>query len=92
MDKGKLAVGVPPEELDAIFGADLPELEQIRQAFDRITAFVVAYGQNEVELARAMQDREGVIKTQIKMSTVAWAREVFDTCYRRATGRRAWEE
>ena len=46
----------------------------------------------EVELARAMQDREGVIKTQIKMSTMSSAREIFATCYRRVTGRKAWDD
>lgn len=92
MKRGKLALGIPQDEMDRIFGSDLPELEKVRQAFDRITGFIVRSAQNEVELARAMQDGEGVVKTQIKMSTMEHARDILNACYLRATGRKAWDD
>lgn len=92
MNRGQLAIGIPQEEMDQIFKSDLPELEKVRRAFDRITGFIVSHARNEVELARAMQDREEVVKTQIKMSTIESARGIFDMCYRRATGRRVWDD
>ena len=92
MKRGQLALGIPQKEMDQIFSSDLPDLDKVRLAFDRITGFMVSHSQNEVELAKAMQDREGVVKTQIKMSTMESARGIFDMCYRRATGRKAWDD
>lgn len=80
------------DELDEIIKADSPEIEKLRDAFGRITDLVVRHAQHEVELANAMQDRESVIKVQIKMETVKFARSIFQTCYTRITGRKAWDE
>ena len=80
------------DKLDEIFEADYSEIERLRDAFGTITALIVEQAQHQVELARAMQDRESVIKTQIKMETIKTARSIFDSCYTRIAGRRAWDE
>jgi hypothetical protein len=80
------------QELEAIFSSDQPDMEKLRQGFDLITRSIIDHTQNEVDLARAMQDAEGVVKLQIKMSTIEHARSVFDQCYMRITKRRAWHD
>jgi len=39
-----------------------------------------------------MQDREKLVKEQIKMEMMKFVRSMFNDCYYRATGRRAWDE
>ena len=80
------------DEVERILASDLPDLEKVAQAFGCITGFVIGYSQTEVELARALQDREEMLKTQIKKETMVYARSIFETCYRRVTGRRPWHE
>ena len=80
------------DELDDIFQGDAPEIEKLRDAFGSITALIVEQAQHQVELLRAVPDRESVVKTQIKMETIKTARSIFDTCYTRITGRKAWDE
>ncbi|MBN1136967.1 MAG: hypothetical protein JXM73_10290 [Anaerolineae bacterium] len=79
-------------EVERILAADLPDLEKVAQAFGCITAFVAGHAQAEIEIARALQDREELLKTQIKKETVIYARSIFEHCYRRVTGRRPWHE
>jgi hypothetical protein len=79
-------------EMERIFTSDLPELEKMTQAFGCIAQFVIDHAQAEIELARAVQDHEQVVKTQIKRETMAHARSIFEHCYQRATGRRPWHE
>jgi len=79
-------------DVERILASDLPDLEKVAQAFGRITAFVVGHSRAEIELARAMQDGEQLLKTQIKKETMSHARVIFETCYRRVTGRRPWHE
>ena len=80
------------QELEAIFDADQPDIEKLRQGFDHITRSIVEHTQREIELARAMQDAEEVVKLQIKMSTIEHARSIFDQCYMRITRKRAWHD
>jgi len=79
-------------EVERILASDLPDLEKITQAFECITGFVVGHAQAEIELARALQDGEQMLKTQIKKETMVHARSIFESCYRRVTGRRPWHE
>jgi hypothetical protein len=79
-------------EVERILASDLPELEKVAQAFGSITRFVVEYARGEIELARALQDHEEMVKIQIKRETMAHARDVFAMCYLRVTGRRPWDE
>ena len=53
---------------------------------------ILEFASKEIELAKAMQDRESMIKHQIKMETLKTAREIFGRGYHIATGRKAWDE
>ena len=79
-------------EVERILASELPDLERVAQAFDCITGFVAGHARAEIELARALQDSEQLLKTQIKKETMVHARSIFETCYRRVTGRRPWRE
>ena len=84
--------GFPMEEFQAIVRSGLPEVDKLAQTFRLITGRFVDHADAEIELARAMQDREALVKEQIKLSVMQHARSIFQDCYRSATGRTAWDE
>ena len=79
-------------EVECILASDLSDLDKLTQAFDCITAFVLDQARAELDLARALQDRDQLLKIQIKKDTIAHARSIFEHCYLRTTGRRPWHE
>ena len=79
-------------EFEHIFEADLPEVEKVARAFELVTSWYLGEADKQIELIKAMGDREALVKEQIKMSTLKHAREIFADCYRRATGEEAWDE
>ncbi|MCA9925914.1 MAG: hypothetical protein KC421_26260, partial [Anaerolineales bacterium] len=74
-----------------IFASDLSEAEKIAQAFDYVTSKIVLYAEQEIELRRAMQDRETLVKEQIKLATVQHCRTILAEAYKMATGQEAWD-
>jgi hypothetical protein len=76
------------DEISEILSTDLPDLEKLAQAFQAITARYVEHAHHEIELARALQDPESVVREQIKLGVMEHARSIFDDCYRLVTGRR----
>ncbi len=80
------------DELNKIFKADLPDIEKLAQAFGWITNQHIEHGQREIELLKAEQDRQAVIKAQVNLETIKYMRRVFDDCYRQVTGKKAWDE
>ena len=72
--------------------SDQPEVDKLKAVFGRATAQIVEFAEKEIELARAMQDDETLVKVQIKMETIKTARSIFDSGYLAATGKRAWDE
>jgi len=72
--------------------SDQPEVDKLKEFFGQVTAQIVQYAEREIELARAMQDRESLVKQQIKMETIKTARGIFARGYQIATGRTAWDE
>ena len=79
-------------DFEQIFDQDLPELEKLRQGFDWVINFYLAESQGEQEALKALGDRETLVKEQVKASTLRHARQIFQDCYLRATGRRAWND
>jgi hypothetical protein len=83
---------VPAHDFERIFAQDLPDLEKMRQGFDWVISMYLAESQREQEVLRALGDRETLVKEQIKASTLRHARQIFNDCYFRATGRSAWND
>ena len=80
------------KDFNQIFEQELPELEKVRQGFEWVTAQYLAESGREQEVLMALGDRETLVKEQIKASTLRHARQVFNDCYLRATGRKAWDD
>ena len=72
--------------------SDQPEIDKLKAVFGRITTQIVEFAEQEIELARAIQDDEALVKHQVKMETIKTARKIFDRGYQIATGKRAWDE
>jgi hypothetical protein len=72
--------------------SDLPEIDKLKAVFGHLTTWIIEFAEQEIELAKAMQDREMLVKVQIKMETIKTARGFFDRGYLIATGRKAWDE
>lgn len=80
------------EQYMHIFESDLSELEKVARAFDMVTGQVLENGQKDLEVYKAMSDKESLVKEQIKLETVRFARGVFDQAFTRVVGRSAWDE
>jgi len=72
--------------------SDQPEIDKLKAFFGRITTRIIEFAEKEIELAKAMQDGESLVKQQIKMETFKSAREIFARGYQIATGKKAWDE
>jgi hypothetical protein len=65
-------------------------MEQLAAGFDHVTGEFVAEAARQLELARAMQDQEAIVREQIKLGVMDTARRIFQSQYQRITGERAW--
>jgi hypothetical protein len=74
-------------QINAIFTSKRTELEKITAAFHAITQDQISQSTREQELLLALGDKNGLVKEQIKMSTLEHAVSIFDECYQRATGK-----
>ena len=79
-------------EYESIFESDRSELEKITEAFDLLTNHYKSHGENEVELLRAVNDKEKLVEEQMKLGMIDLVRGMYSECHRRATGRSAWDE
>lgn len=75
-----------------IKNSNAPEVEKVARAFRWLADRYLEHAQGEIELFRAMNDRESRIKEQIKMETIKHALGMFHDCYKFMVGRRAWDE
>ena len=80
------------QEIQEIANSEAPEIEKLTKAFRWVTDKVIREAQREIELARALKDRESVIRVQIKMETLKHAQVILNKCHLQITGRRAWHE
>ena len=80
------------DEYKEIFETDLSEADKIAKAFHLIIDTIIGHSSNQIELLKAMNDREALIKEQIKLSTIQHATSIFDMAYQQATGKRSWDE
>jgi len=72
--------------------SDQAEVDKLKEFFGLITARIVDYAEKEIDLAKAMQDRDAMVKQQIKMESFKTAREIFARGYQIATGKAAWHD
>ena len=58
------------EQINQIIASDLPAIDKLLRAFAQATDLYLADGQRESDLLRALEDHEGLVKLQIKLSTI----------------------
>jgi hypothetical protein len=75
-----------------VMGSDLAEIDKLKEAYKLVSDFYIIHGEREIELHRAMNDRENMIKQQIKVSAIRHMQEVFDAAYQKATGQKVTYE
>ena len=68
-------------EFERILDSDAPEMAKLVQAFDWTTRRMIQVAQNEIELAKAMQDQTAMVKTRLRPTPCDWR----GTCSRAAT-------
>ena len=76
------------DEYNAIIESDLPEAERVVRSFALVMRYYTEVGEREIELARAMGDRERLVKEQIKLASMRHAASILYDSYRRVTGKR----
>jgi hypothetical protein len=70
----------------------LSETEKLARTFTWLSEQAIQRGEEEIELLKALGDRETLVKEQIKVSTLKHSRELFVYSYQRVTGRSHWNE
>ena len=75
-----------------IKASNLPEAEKVAQAFQWLTSRYMENSGREIELLRAMNDQESLVKERIKLGVMKHARGMFHNCYKFMIGREAWHE
>jgi hypothetical protein len=80
------------KEYEEIFDSNLSEADKIAKAFHFVINTIETHSNNEIELLKAMNDRETLVKEQIKLSSIQHAKGIFNMAYQRATGKRSWDE
>jgi hypothetical protein len=80
------------DNLLTIFESDLSEADKLAQSFDCITSMYIQHAEQEIELLRAFGDNDALIKEQIKTETMKHVRSIFNDCFIRSTGKKAWND
>jgi hypothetical protein len=78
------------QHFEEIFESEKLTVEKLAEGFGFVVSRILAESYREIEILRAMGDKGGLVKEQIKHSTVQHVMEAFGECYFRATGER-WE-
>ena len=80
------------EMVRTIKESDLADVDKVAQAFGWVTGRSIEHGEQQIELARALQDRDAVVREQIKLGVMRHAREIFNDCGQVVLGRKFWDE
>jgi len=78
------------QKIDQIFASQSPAIERLSEGFHYILNQQMDESGREIELLKALGDREQVVKEQIKHSLLQHVLSVFNDCYFRTIGER-WE-
>ena len=74
------------KKYEAVFQSGKAPVDQLADGFDVVLSRILVESEWEMDLLRAMGDKGGLVKEQIKHSTLQHVVEVFGECYLRATG------
>jgi len=74
------------KKIDQIFASQAADIDRLSEGFHYILGQHMEESGREIELLKALGDREQVVKEQIKHSLFQHVLSVFNDCYFRATG------
>ena len=74
------------KKIDQIFASQGEAIDRLSEGFHYILGQHMEESGREIELLKAIGDREQVVKEQIKHSLFQHVLSVFNDCYFRATG------
>ena len=74
------------KNIDQIFASQADAIDRLSEGFHYILGQHMEDSGREIELLKALGDREQVVKEQIKHSLFQHVLSVFNDCYFRATG------
>ena len=69
------------DTFDAILDSDAPDIDKLKLMFEWTTQRFLEGCERDIELARAMKDRESTIRAQMRLEVMKSARGIFDECY-----------
>ena len=67
--------------MEEILAQDISDVDKLRAMFEHITDQILIHEERQLELVRAMNDREEIVKSQIKIEMVKHTRSILQTCY-----------
>ena len=75
-------------QIEAIMNADIPEIDKLSRAFVFLISEHAEICRREVEVFKALGEREAIIKEQIKANTMEYTLTMFRHLHQQATGRK----
>jgi hypothetical protein len=66
------------------------QIRELADIFGEVTGRFLTQTEHKAELARAIDDRESLVKEQIKQEVLKSVRGIFDVNYRRIAGDEPW--
>jgi hypothetical protein len=81
-----------PDVFRDIKESDLAEVDKLARAFEWVTSRMLEHGNVEIEIAHAMDDKDALVKVQMRLEVVKSVRVIFQDCYRFMLGKKAWED
>jgi membrane-bound lytic murein transglycosylase B len=68
------------EGMKQVLETEGTEAEKLQALFHHITDTIIRYGENQMELLKAINDQEELMKERIKVSTIRHAKSILDQC------------
>jgi hypothetical protein len=79
-------------EFEAILASDLPEADKLARAFQLIITQHMEHSRRDIELLKALGDKDALIKEQIKLGVLEYSLGVWAHCYYRVMGRKVADD
>ena len=70
--------------------AESSQIRELADLFGEVTGRFLVETEHKAELARAIEDRESLVKEQIKQEVLKSVRAIFEVNYKRITGDEPW--
>ena len=79
-------------EFEAILASDLSEADKLARTFQLIITQHMEHSRRDIELFKALGDKEALVKEQIKLGVLEYSLGVWAHCYYRVTGRKVADD